>query len=87
VPSSFKASERLEEILAKFGEDWEQLALALKSSVEEVTKGRRADDGPSGLDAQIHAPFFDILKEQRSKAVIFTFLFGKTIRSSGCVTT
>jgi type I restriction enzyme R subunit len=62
-----KLSERLEEILAKFGEDWEQLALALKDFVEDVKKGRKAEEGVDGLDPLIHAPFFDILKEERSK--------------------
>jgi type I restriction enzyme, R subunit len=64
-----KLSERLEEILAKFGEDWEQLAFALKDFVEEVTKGRKAEEGIVGLDPLIHAPFFDVLKEERSKQI------------------
>jgi type I restriction enzyme R subunit len=38
-----KLSERLEEILKKFGENWEQLALALKDFVEEARP--RADRG------------------------------------------
>jgi type I restriction enzyme R subunit len=62
-----KLSERLEEILAKFGEDWEQLALVLKDFVEEVKKGREADEGVAGLNPVVHAPFFDVLKAERSK--------------------
>jgi type I restriction enzyme R subunit len=62
-----KLSERLEEILSKFGDSWEQLALALQEFVEQVTKGRQQDEGIPGLDPQIHAPFFDILKEERGK--------------------
>jgi type I restriction enzyme, R subunit len=62
-----KLSERLEEILARFGEDWEQLALALKSLIDEVTQGRKADDVFEGLDPARHPPFFDVLKEERSK--------------------
>lgn len=62
-----RLSERLEEILHKYGDDWEQLALALKDFVEEVQKGRTTTEAPSGLDPQVHAPFFDILKEERSK--------------------
>jgi type I restriction enzyme R subunit len=62
-----KLSERLEEILHKFGDSWEQLSLALQAFVEEVTKGRKKDEGLPGLDPQIHAPFFDILKEERGK--------------------
>jgi type I restriction enzyme, R subunit len=62
-----RLSERLEEILAKFGDSWEQLALALKDFVEEVKKGRKAADTISGLDPEVHAPFFDVLKEERAK--------------------
>jgi type I restriction enzyme R subunit len=67
-----KLSERLEEILHKFGDNWEQLALALKDFVEEVTRGRKQDEDISGLDPQIHAPFFDILKEERGKTAPVT---------------
>lgn len=60
-----RLSERLAEILKKFGENWEQLVIALKGFTEEVTTGRKADD--SGLDPQTQAPFFDILKQERLK--------------------
>jgi type I restriction enzyme R subunit len=62
-----KLSERLEEILHTFGESWEQLALALQEFVEQVTRGRKEEEGVPGLDPRIHAPFFDILKEERGK--------------------
>jgi type I restriction enzyme R subunit len=62
-----KLSERLEEILNKFGDNWEQLALALREFVEQVAKGRTVDDGLPGLDPHIHAPFFDLLKAERGK--------------------
>ncbi len=62
-----KLSERLEEILHKFGDNWEQLALALQSFVEEVKKGRKQEESIAGLDPQIHAPFFDVLQEERRK--------------------
>jgi type I restriction enzyme R subunit len=62
-----KLSQRLEEILSKFGDSWEQLVIALQSFVEQVAKGRKQDEDVSGLDPQIHAPFFDILKEERGK--------------------
>lgn len=62
-----KLSERLEEILYKFGEDWDQLALALKDFIDEVKKGRKQEDSAAGLDPQIHAPFFDVLKQERGK--------------------
>ncbi len=61
-----KLSERLAEILARFGEDWEQLALALREFVEEVQRGRQRDE-TVGLDPPIHAPFFDLLREEREK--------------------
>jgi hypothetical protein len=63
-----KLSERLEEILHKFGDSWEQLALALQEFVELVTKGRQQEESIPGLDPQIHAPFFDILKEERGRS-------------------
>ncbi len=62
-----KLSERLEEILQKFGDNWEQLALALEVFVEEVRQGRKTEESVAGLDPQIHAPFFDVLKEERGK--------------------
>ncbi len=60
-----KLSERLEEILKTFGENWEQLAMALSTFVGEVERGRKADD--TGLDPQTQAPFFAVLKEERQK--------------------
>ena len=60
-----RLSERLEEILRTYGENWEQLALALSAFVGEVERGRQADD--SGLDPQTEAPFFAVLKEERLK--------------------
>ena len=62
-----RLSERLEELLAKFGENWEQLALALRDFVDEVKKGRQKQGDGLGLDPQLHAPFFDVLKEEREK--------------------
>jgi type I restriction enzyme, R subunit len=64
-----RLSERLEEILQKFGEDWEQLTLALKAFVEEVNAGRKKDES-IGLHPQLHAPFFDVLKEEREKETL-----------------
>src|SRR5690606_31863682 len=62
-----KLSERLEEILEKFGQDWDQLVLALQDLVEDVRKGRPKDDDGLGLDPHLHAPFFDVLKQEREK--------------------
>ena len=60
-------SERLEEILKRVGEDWEQLTLALAPVVETAKAGRKADETVEGLDAQRHAPFFDVLKHEHGK--------------------
>lgn len=62
-----KLSERLEEILEKLGEDWEQLVLALAEFVDEVKQGRPAEDDALALDPQLHAPFFDLLKQARER--------------------
>jgi type I restriction enzyme R subunit len=61
-----KLSERLEEILKTYGENWEQLAMALSAFVGEVERGRKADE--TGLDPQTQAPFFAILKVERQKS-------------------
>jgi type I restriction enzyme R subunit len=60
-----KLSERLEEILRTYGENWEQLAMALSAFVGEVERGRTADD--TGLDPHTQGPFFAILREERQK--------------------
>ncbi|MEM1206790.1 MAG: restriction endonuclease subunit R, partial [Acidobacteriota bacterium] len=60
-------SDRLEEILQRFGDAWEQLALALGDFVEEVRKGRAEDDDGLGLDPALHAPFFDLLRQERER--------------------
>jgi len=60
-----KLSERLEEILKVYGENWEQLAMALSAFVGEAERGRAPDE--TGLDPETQAPFFAILKEERQK--------------------
>jgi type I restriction enzyme R subunit len=60
-----KLSDRLEEILRQFGENWDQLALALKDFVEEVSAGRQETD--FSLDPQTQAPFLGVLHEERQK--------------------
>lgn len=57
-----KLSERLEKILEENGDNWDQLALALKPFMEEVKAGRKTDD--TGLDPTLEAPFFDLLKQE-----------------------
>jgi len=61
-----KLSERLEEILEKFDKDWEQLVVALQDVIDKATRGREQDDR-TGLDPQLHAPFFDLLEQEREK--------------------
>jgi type I restriction enzyme, R subunit len=58
-----RLSERLEQILRQYGENWGQLALALEEFVEEVESGRQESD--FGLDVQTQAPFLAVLKEER----------------------
>lgn len=60
-----KLSERLEEILATFGENWEQLSLALQAFVAEVQRGREKQDDVD-LDPATQAPFFDLLVAERA---------------------
>jgi len=60
-----KLSERLEEILKTYGENWEQLALALQPFANEVEGGRQRDE--SGLEPQTEAPFFGLIKRECEK--------------------
>ena len=60
-----KLSERLEAILRQFGENWDQLVIALKDFVEEVEAGRQ--EAPAGVDPQTQGPFLAILKDEREK--------------------
>lgn len=62
-----RLSERLEEILEKFGENWEQLALALSEFVEQVRRGRDDQPGVEGIDPRLHAPFLDLLRQAREQ--------------------
>ena len=59
-------SDRLEEILEKFEGDWEQLVLSLSEFTQQVRLGRGKDDD-LGLDPEVHAPFFDLLRQEREK--------------------
>lgn len=56
-----RLSERLEEILRSFRENWEELIPALKAFTREVREGRLVDE--TGLDPRTHAPFYGILLE------------------------
>ncbi len=61
-----KLSERLEEILDKFGDNWKDLVPALAELAEEIQRGRRRDPG-LGLDPETQAPFFDLLQHEREQ--------------------
>ncbi len=65
-PVHFTAlSERLEELLKKFGENWDQMAMELGQLVAEVEGGRQRDE--TGLDPQTQGPFFAVLLQEREK--------------------
>jgi type I restriction enzyme R subunit len=57
-----KLSERLEEILSKFKDNWDELIAALREFTTEVRAGRPADE--SGLDPRTQAPFLSLLVEE-----------------------
>ncbi len=58
-----RLSERLEEILAELGEQWEQLALALADFLPEARADRATDD--IGL-TPAELPFYDLLRRGRA---------------------
>lgn len=57
-----KLSERLEEILSRFKDNWDELIAALREFTSEVRAGRPADE--SGLDPRTQAPFLSLLVEE-----------------------
>ncbi|MGH8930027.1 MAG: type I restriction endonuclease subunit R [Egibacteraceae bacterium] len=61
-----KLSERLEEILDRFGQNWEQLALALDELIEDA-KAPPGDDG-TGLDPVTEGPFYGLLAQELPEA-------------------
>lgn len=61
-----KLSEKLEEILQRFQDDWEQLELALREYTREFRQGRQ-EEQDEGLDPRTQAPFFDLLVEALGK--------------------
>ena len=58
-----KLSQRLEEILRHFEENWEALVAALREYTRDLRAGRPAD--AIGLDPRTQAPFMSLLVEQR----------------------
>jgi len=57
-----KLSERLEEILRQFQDNWKELVKALRPFVDELQRGRQQDD--TGLDPRTQAPFLGVLLEE-----------------------
>ncbi|SDC72476.1 type I restriction enzyme, R subunit [Melghirimyces thermohalophilus] len=62
-----KLSEKLEEILKRFEDDWEQLESALREYTREFRQGRREEEEDDGLDPRTQVPFFDLLLEGLGK--------------------
>ncbi len=61
-----KLSERLEEILAEFKDNWVELEAALRKYIaEELLKGRT--ESVAGLDPKTHVPFYALLKEEAER--------------------
>lgn len=56
-----KLSQRLEEILKQFEDNWEALVAALREYARDLRGGRPADS--TGLDPRTHAPFMSLLVE------------------------
>ena len=56
-----KISEKLDEILQRFKNNWDGQVKYLKDLKQEVKEGRQAVD--SGLDPEKHGPFYDLMKE------------------------
>lgn len=62
-PAYYKRlSERLEQILSDFGQNWDALVEALRQFTAEVREGRPQDR--SGLDPRTQAPFLGVLLEE-----------------------
>ena len=60
-----KMSERLEEILQRFKDDWNALERELKKFIDELRQGDR-NDFPN-LDAKVQVPFVRLVLEECSK--------------------
>jgi type I restriction enzyme R subunit len=63
-PAYFRRlSERVDEILDRLEENWEQIALELKEVIQEINAGR-ADTDKTGLDPKSELPFHGVLAEK-----------------------
>ncbi len=57
-----KLSERLEDILAEYKENWEELSHELEHFLTKVRSGRGDDE--DGLDPVVEKPFYDIIAKE-----------------------
>jgi type I restriction enzyme R subunit len=60
-----KMSERLEDILRQFADNWQSRLQALRELREEIERGRQPNE--FGLDIELEARFYDILVEEARK--------------------
>ena len=58
-----KLSKRVDEILDRLKERWEQIALEFQELVDEVKAGR-TDENNTGLDPATELPFHNLMAEQ-----------------------
>lgn len=56
-----KISEKLEEVLKRYEENWEQQVLFLEQLRDEIRRGRQKEE--EGLDPVRYAPFYDMLTD------------------------
>lgn len=74
-------SEKLEEILQRFKDDWEALERELRTFIEELKRGDRSDF--PDLDPQVQVPFVRLMIEECSTECDL----GETQRSTAIATT
>ncbi len=58
-------SDKLQEILASFAENWQEKVEALRKYIEEIQTGRQTNE--TGLDPKTQLPFLNILGEHSDK--------------------
>ena len=59
-----RLSEKLEEILKQFADQWDELVVALRAFTTEVQAGRKGDPTGTGLKLETEVPFFELLAEE-----------------------
>ncbi len=59
-----KLSEKLEDILQQFADQWDELVEALRALTREVQAGRQGDPTGTGLKLETEVPFFELLAEE-----------------------